>query len=274
MYLINDDIIFYSDKNLLFSKKLNKEKKILAPSSKMLIHLITVNELVTQRELFRIGWGDKEKFITNSAFYQNILLLRKAFNELDIDDEIVITVPRKGYIINHNISIEKLSDNNIQDIKLINENKISDIPHIKKEIEEDINTNINDKDHSLSSIKKTSISLSKKKLFIIIFTLIVLFFVVIFTFNYLDSRKHKLYNYSNCGTYKKYNLFCNKEILNEEKENLIDNYISSYSDYNFIYITESDSYSRTSLILCKKKFSPINFLHNQCVSIYVLDNKK
>ncbi|HGN0460597.1 TPA: hypothetical protein ACKRKH_003729, partial [Proteus mirabilis] len=104
--------------------------------------------------------------------------------------------------------------------------------------------------------------------------LIVLFFVVIFTFNYLDSRKHKLYNYSNCGTYKKYNLFCNKEILNEEKENLIDNYISSYSDYNFIYITESDSYSRTSLILCKKKFSPINFLHNQCVSIYVLDNKK
>ncbi|MFN6881517.1 transcriptional regulator, partial [Proteus mirabilis] len=121
MYLINDDIIFYSDKNLLFSKKLNKEKKILAPSSKMLIHLITVNELVTQRELFRIGWGDKEKFITNSAFYQNILLLRKAFNELDIDDEIVITVPRKGYIINHNISIEKLSDNNIQDIKLINE---------------------------------------------------------------------------------------------------------------------------------------------------------
>ncbi|MFN6886705.1 hypothetical protein ACK4SH_34015, partial [Proteus mirabilis] len=84
------------------------------------------------------------------------------------------------YIINHNISIEKLSDNNIQDIKLINENKISDIPHIKKEIEEDINTNINNKDHSLSSIKKTSISLSKKKLFIIIFTLIVLFFVVIF----------------------------------------------------------------------------------------------
>uniref|UniRef100_UPI001E496EBC helix-turn-helix domain-containing protein n=1 Tax=Proteus mirabilis TaxID=584 RepID=UPI001E496EBC len=172
------------------------------------------------------------------------------------------------------ISFEKLSDNNIQDIKLINEHKISDIPHIKKEIEEDINTNINNKDHSLSSIKKISISLSKKKLFIIIFTLIVLFFVVIFTFNYLDSRKHKLYNYSNCGTYKKYNLFCNKEILNEEKENLIDNYISSYSDYNFIYITESDSYSRTSLLLCKKKFSPINFLHNQCVSIYVLDNKK
>ncbi|BDR96911.1 hypothetical protein NUITMVP1_08200 [Proteus mirabilis] len=169
MYLINDDIIFYSDKNLLFSKKLNKEKKILAPSSKMLIHLITVNELVTQRELFRIGWGDKEKFITNSAFYQNILLLRKAFNELDIDDEIVITVPRKGYIINHNISIEKLSDNNIQDIKLINEHKISDIPHIKKEIEEDINTNINNKDHSLSSIKNKHIFIKKEIIYYYIY---------------------------------------------------------------------------------------------------------
>ncbi len=188
---------------IYYFQKLNKEKKILAPSSKMLIHLITVNELVTQRELFRIGWGDKEKFITNSAFYQNILLLRKAFNELDIDDEIVITVPRKGYIINHNISIEKLSDNNIQDIKLINEHKISDIPHIKKEIEEDINKNINNKDHSLSSIKKQAYLYQKEIIYYYIYIDSLIFRCYFLLFNYLDSRKHKLYNYSNCGTYKK-----------------------------------------------------------------------
>ena len=111
VYLINNDIEFIYENNILLSRELKVSQVLLAPSSKMLKFLIeNKGDLISQKNLFKVGWGDKIEYVTNNAFYQNILLLRKAFESLNQKDDIIINIPRKGYSLNKNVIVEKIAE--------------------------------------------------------------------------------------------------------------------------------------------------------------------
>ncbi|HBO22415.1 MAG TPA: hypothetical protein DD649_05930, partial [Providencia sp.] len=109
IYLINNDVEFIYEKNILRSRELGVDQVLLVPSSRILKFLIeNEGDLISQKELFKVGWGDKIEYVTNNAFYQNILLLRKAFESLNQPNNIIINIPRKGYRLNENIVIDKI----------------------------------------------------------------------------------------------------------------------------------------------------------------------
>ncbi|HEM8293728.1 TPA: winged helix-turn-helix domain-containing protein [Providencia stuartii] len=164
MYLINDDIEFDEISGALYSLTLKEERKILAPSSRLLKHLIDhQDEVISQKELFKIGWMDKERFVTNNAFYQNILLIRKAFKELGCNYDVITTVPKKGYMLNENVTYKKII---LEPVDL--GDKIKDIVSLTQE-KKDIKVNTKEK-------------IKTKKIYLFLFLFLMLFFFCIFHF--------------------------------------------------------------------------------------------
>jgi DNA-binding winged helix-turn-helix (wHTH) protein len=63
-------------------------------------------EVVAQEEFFDYVWKQHGYVVSVNSFYQNISLLRKAIKKAGIDDDIIITVPKKGIMLPKRFSIE------------------------------------------------------------------------------------------------------------------------------------------------------------------------
>lgn len=256
MYLINDDIEFDELSGTLYSLTLKEERKILAPSSRLLKHLIdNQGEVISQKELFKIGWMDKEKFVTNNAFYQNILLIRKAFKELGCNYDAITTVPRKGYMLNENINYKMIA---LDPVDFGGENK--DIASFTKE-KNDI-------------IKNKKGKIKAKKIYLFLFLFVILFFFLYFVFYTISNKKNQLYKYGMCGESSGKIVYCNLDNLKIDK-NI--NYVKKLSGevnekYKYVYFTKYKYNDRSSYLFCIKKFSYFHFFKNDCVSFYILGN--
>lgn len=301
MYLINNDIEFNCENLTLFSRRLNIEKRILSPSAKILEHLIINQGKNTSKEdLFVIGWGDKEKYVTMSAFYQNILLLRKALADLECDN-IIITLPKRGYMFNSDISILLLVDpnNDIEIIKeiIIESKEIKNENYIDIEVKNEGSDSLKKNDSSLVSEKFMSEAISnveakqaepervnarKIKFKYLnrvkskdVLLLIMLFVFILITFHgiyfYYKTRDKTLYNYKDCGNINGKNMYCedSQKALDLKKTTELLNRLNLEDRIKDIYFTRDDYNKRLSVIACERKF--IYFIPNECVSYYFVD---
>lgn len=108
IYVINGRLIFHTKRNELVSQIHSDIKETLnAPCARCLeILLSTPGQIISQAELYKAGWGEKWKEVSPNTLYQNVLLARKALrNVSESDDEYIITVPRKGFKFNEDISV-------------------------------------------------------------------------------------------------------------------------------------------------------------------------
>lgn len=81
----------------------------------LLLLLRSKGELVTQKELWLFAWGEKHHRVTQNAFYQCILNLRRAFILLSFEDPVIVTVPRKGILISKDIISFCINDEGEED---------------------------------------------------------------------------------------------------------------------------------------------------------------
>ncbi|HGV9261132.1 winged helix-turn-helix domain-containing protein [Klebsiella aerogenes] len=62
-------------------------------------------EITTQKELFSEVWEKHGIPINANTLYQNIAMIRKAFRQLGVKEDIIVTVPRRGVLVAENVQI-------------------------------------------------------------------------------------------------------------------------------------------------------------------------
>lgn len=62
-------------------------------------------EITTQKVLFEEVWEKHGIPINANTLYQNIAIVRKAFRQLGVEEEIIVTIPRRGMVIAESVQI-------------------------------------------------------------------------------------------------------------------------------------------------------------------------
>ncbi|ETT01494.1 transcriptional regulatory protein, C-terminal domain protein [Providencia alcalifaciens PAL-3] len=292
-YIINDKFEFdYTNKKITYI--LNGDKrKVLTPAANILLFLIKNkvdgdNEVISQDELFSAGWGEKKKFVTINTFYQNILLLRKAFSELEHNFEIIKNIPKRGYRLVDDIHILNSSINNVNSSRFRNKHKIDrkydgkiekiHIPKVEK-VENHKNISINTPPKYPSGyIKKKNVWLSfsnrEVKRTIIMLVLIVLMTTIFFSYIDFQKKSSSLSNYTHCGEINSKIILCNKQMdLNAKLSKFLSDEIisKSFDDYQYMYVIRRNFTNKLSIIYCIRELDSFSLKDNECVSYYIMD---
>jgi DNA-binding winged helix-turn-helix (wHTH) protein len=111
-YLINNCVEFRPEENLLYSRENGERITLFFAASRCLQLLLNQQgKLVSQQELFDIGWNRNGGSVSNNTFYQNILMLRKGLKLVGCEQTVIKTVPRKGLTIPLSVAVEKIEGN-------------------------------------------------------------------------------------------------------------------------------------------------------------------
>lgn len=110
-YCINNNVIFDPSKHTLTSSKFYPEKdtKLNQPTSRCLSLLIEKKGcVITQEDFMNEVWRKHGMEVTVNTLYQNISILRKTLKRVGIEENIIITVPKKGITLT--AQVEERSD--------------------------------------------------------------------------------------------------------------------------------------------------------------------
>lgn len=107
IYIINRQIIFCPDERKITSIETGDSVILQTPGALCLEEIIRKKgEIVSQANLFQIGWGEElSKHTTQSCYYQCFVNLRKQISSLGITEPVVITIPRRGMKFNDALSV-------------------------------------------------------------------------------------------------------------------------------------------------------------------------
>lgn len=148
-WIINDNIKFYPDKNLLVSVSKPELSVVLTtPASRCLVLLLeSFPNIVPQKEFFTFVWAEDGMLVPANTLYQNISLVRRGLRVTgETNDTLVSTAPRKGFQIDGSVKVtrsdpkeaeagERLVINEAQDTHLSPEAEIpeTDTPQVKSD---------------------------------------------------------------------------------------------------------------------------------------------
>lgn len=115
IYIINDEVRFNSSSNKLTSLLTSEEVILTYPAGKCLKLLLdNAYSVVSHNQFFEKVWSDSSAEVATNTLYQNISMIRRSFREISsatIFNDVIRTVPRKGFKINEEINITVLDNN-------------------------------------------------------------------------------------------------------------------------------------------------------------------
>jgi DNA-binding winged helix-turn-helix (wHTH) protein len=98
-FLINDQICFYPQEQMLCSTDGNKKITLTRIVNKMLYYFCTHEKvLISYEEIMCFIWEERHKTIGYGSLYQALLVLRKSFLELEPDCRFIKTIRKSGII--------------------------------------------------------------------------------------------------------------------------------------------------------------------------------
>lgn len=107
-YVIDNKVKFCPSEASLEDSEGGSRQTLFRTASRCLEALIeNQGNIVSQRTLMEIAWTDHGLNVNANTFYQNILSLRKSFNDLLPGKEVIVTVRRRGLVIPEKINITK-----------------------------------------------------------------------------------------------------------------------------------------------------------------------
>ncbi|MGB3255760.1 winged helix-turn-helix domain-containing protein [Buttiauxella gaviniae] len=245
-YLIENKIIFLPEKQCLVHTDSHEQIK-LKPTASLCLLLLLRNhaEIVTQNELLAFAWGESHRQVSFNAFYQSILSLRKSFLQMNVEKQIITTVPRKGLLIQQEITIEKKRDYSVSEVDI----ELTETPSVTE-------TN------RVENKKLPKLNLVE--------TLIIMFTVLIAGVLLYPKVTSENY-FSGYVASKKYDGQCHY-FFNDDASNYLrhEGFIKEHpemcSDNKFLYITAYPETKNISIILCT---TGMDLSHdNSCQSVY------
>jgi DNA-binding winged helix-turn-helix (wHTH) protein len=107
LYLINQLVEFNPDSKSLVNRLTGRSIQLQLPASLCLLYLIThPNEVVSQNALMKVGWGERNDVTTPNTFYQAILTLRNALEDVGLARDTVKTISRRGLTLIENTRVD------------------------------------------------------------------------------------------------------------------------------------------------------------------------
>lgn len=110
-FIINEHIIFDSDMSTLGHEGSQEELiPVSNPTKRLLLLLIAHQGEALKREvIFKKVWDDYGMISSNNNLNQCVSKLRKIMKNLGVDDEVIVTIPKIGFMLHQQIRIEKCS---------------------------------------------------------------------------------------------------------------------------------------------------------------------
>ncbi|BCQ37437.1 hypothetical protein ERHA54_00400 [Erwinia rhapontici] len=128
-YFINQIIHFDSINGLLkLIDNDNSTIQLSRPGSRLLTELIThCGKTMTREELLRLVWEEHGLRPSGSNLSNHISLLRKTFSQLGMTENIIITIPKKGFRLDAETTFTRFDHHSDNDsiTKMTNPNEIS-----------------------------------------------------------------------------------------------------------------------------------------------------
>ncbi|HEY3591965.1 MAG TPA: winged helix-turn-helix domain-containing protein [Buttiauxella sp.] len=254
-YLIENKIIFSPEKQTLVHADSNDQIKLKPTASLCLLLLLRKHgEIVTQNELLAFAWGESHRQVSFNAFYQSILSLRKSFLQMNVEEQIITTIPRKGLLIQQEITIEKRQEP-VFDVEPEN------VPGIEPEI---LPMEIIRETTPYKAPKVKRPLLKPIEAFIIIFTVIiagVMIYPSMFSEQYFSGYVPSQKYVGQC------HYFFNNDASNYNRhEGFIKQHPEMCRDDKFLYLTAYPETKNISIILCTTRMELSH--ENSCQSVY------
>ncbi|WP_176733575.1 winged helix-turn-helix domain-containing protein, partial [Aeromonas hydrophila] len=97
-YIIDKKVLF-SVANKTLSAIDGRTVKLNTPTGQILeVLILHSGELIPQRDIYHMAWGEDGANVTPNTLYQNISLLRKALSDIGLNASMVQTIRGKGFI--------------------------------------------------------------------------------------------------------------------------------------------------------------------------------
>lgn len=241
VFLLNSSVVFWPERNVLHAKSDDSKRITLSnPATRCLLLLIQQQGQVIERDyFFEHVWFINGAQVTNNTFYQNISLLRRAFKELGLNEELIVTVPKVG------IRLEPQLD--------VLEQEIDEIVYEEPVVAE------------TSTIKLTPKSSNKQTLWWIVTGVICCFLASFVTWQMqFDSR---LSRYAPLSVGEGCHWYANPDVLKFDKhQKFIQTSTLDCQSYPWIYLTLYPNFPRISALTCRQQYS--RWQDNDCVTHY------
>lgn len=118
-YLLNNLIVFDTDARTLTligtppnPEKQTTEQVLLHTPTSSCLELLVENQgaILSQDELLDRVWKKKGMVVSTHTVYQNISLIRRAFTQLGLCDDVVTTIPRRGMTLAMCTKVKRLNE--------------------------------------------------------------------------------------------------------------------------------------------------------------------
>lgn len=108
-FLLGGVALFIPGRTLLVATEDNATQLSLSSTASQCLQLLIQHhgQVVEREYFFQQVWLNNGTQVTNNNFYQNISLLRRAFKEFGLNDELIITVPKVGIRLSSELVIER-----------------------------------------------------------------------------------------------------------------------------------------------------------------------
>lgn len=258
-YIIDKTLIFIPDESFIQNLETRESTKLKHTESQcLLLLLIKQGVVVSQLELMKFAWGDKHRDVSFNIFYQRILTLRKTFTQLGFTKKIIITLPRKGLMIDNDITIEAHKEIS---------SELKDNPSIKNnEIYNNEETHFNPS----PSTPANKLFNSKFNRYFIVTFILTTVIASLFIFRFKNEIDYFSDYYLISKNDSQCQYFFNRDTDNHSRHRLFINQNPELCrPQTFMYVTTYSNTKNLSLLICSAPISRTK--NNRCLSFYYPD---
>ncbi|MHA7847400.1 winged helix-turn-helix domain-containing protein [Serratia sp. D1N4] len=109
-YIINEELIFDTEESTLSPVRNDTKLEMSTIAVRLLSEILTHSSGVTREHLLSAVWSDHGLKASNNNLNNHISLLRKHLEELAGLDDLIKTLPKKGFILNKNYRVDILGE--------------------------------------------------------------------------------------------------------------------------------------------------------------------
>ncbi|NJQ19805.1 hypothetical protein HCO69_09165 [Pantoea sp. LS15] len=288
-YLI-DNIVAFDDKNGLLENKKSGTSVVLSTTAIRILSFLLKNQgvVLSRDEFFETVWDAYGQEASNNSLNQYLSVLRKAFRNVGLEHEIIITVPKQGFLIKVNVDYDEedvstLSEQNFTYVKP--EPEPLDTTTSPDDVEITEETRFLDDSGSNEIPKQNSPVFDKKYYFLNAFLGLIFIFTIIFVFQYWPSTSRviptvQLHSIGKVDSCPVFSLYESSEEMTQAKMNIARGMILEHKlpcIPNAIYIFQPDDMfvynqmGRVMLSRCTaRKNDPLHGLAG-CKDIYIYE---
>lgn len=238
LYLLGGLVVFWPERNVLHAMSDETKRLSLSnPASRCLLLLIQQQGQVIERDyFFQHVWINNGAQVTNNTFYQNISLLRRAFKEFGLNEELIVTVPKVGIRLEPQLVVEE-------------EDVDDPLPELLPAV----------------PVKQPKASGRWRSLCWILAGAVCCLMAAAVTWQ--SQFDQRLNHYVSLAVDKGCHWYANQDVINVDlHRQFINNSTLDCQNYPWIYLTLYPNFPRISALTCRKEYS--RWRDNDCVTHY------